>query len=242
MADKDNANPIVYSQSTKQSVRTTDAQHDEWWRDTTLLSDADRPSFRTKGLRAFDEQDSGYGEYDEEDDVHTVELHKKDSDTAAPSKKDLIDSQEIYDLVRSISDPEHPLTLEQLAVVNAEHIVVDQGDPNEHRSAHVLLEFTPTIPHCSMATLIGLALRVRLLRALPARYKVDIRIRPGTHQSENAVNKQLNDKERVAAALENQHLLGVVSDCLATAGRRGASEEEAMRRADELAIELGVMS
>lgn len=91
-----------------------------------------------------------------------------------------------------------------------------------------------------MATLIGLALRVRLLRSLPTRYKVDIRVRPGTHQSENAVNKQLNDKERVAAALENQHLLGVVSDCLATAGRRGASEEEALRRADDLAAELGI--
>ena len=73
-----------------------------------------------------------------------------------------------------------------------------------------------------MATLIGLSLRVRLLRALPARYKVNIRIREGTHQSENAINKQLNDKERVAAALENKHLLGVVHGCLDTAALRGA--------------------
>jgi len=29
------------------------------------------------------------------------------------------------------------------------------------------------------------------------------------------VNKQLNDKERVAAALENSHLLNVVDQCLA---------------------------
>lgn len=36
-----------------------------------------------------------------------------------------------------------------------------------------------------------------------------------------AVNKQLNDKERVAAALENSHLLGVVEGCLSSAGRRG---------------------
>lgn len=32
-------------------------------------------------------------------------------------------------------------------------------------------------------------------------WQVDIRITPGTHISEIAVNKQLNDKERVAAAL-----------------------------------------
>jgi len=30
------------------------------------------------------------------------------------------------------------------------------------------------------------------------------------------VNKQLADKERVAAALENSHLLDVVNQCLAT--------------------------
>ncbi|KAM0753681.1 hypothetical protein T439DRAFT_285042, partial [Meredithblackwellia eburnea MCA 4105] len=126
-------------------------------------------------------------------------------------------SQTSSDLIRSISDPEHPLTLEQLAVVSAPQITVTNGG-----RPHVLVEFTPTIPHCSMATLIaGLSLRVRLLRALPERYKVDIRVKKGTHQSENAVNKQLNDKERVAAALENTHLLGVVQQCLSTADQRG---------------------
>ena len=32
--------------------------------------------------------------------------------------------------------------------------------------------------------------------------------------SEAAVNKQLSDKERVAAALENDHLLDVINQCL----------------------------
>lgn len=77
------------------------------------------------------------------------------------------------------------------------------------------IHFTPTIPHCSMATLIGLAIRVKLLRSLPARFKVRVKITPGSHASEEAVNKQLADKERVAAALENAHLLDVVNQCLA---------------------------
>lgn len=34
------------------------------------------------------------------------------------------------------------------------------------------IEFTPTIPHCSMATLIGLSIKVKLLRSLPDRFKV----------------------------------------------------------------------
>lgn len=246
MTDKDNANPIVYAQSTQPAHRTDEASREEWWRDSALSalhgtsSASGKSAFVMLPGRGSGGSDSGYGEDDDDDDYEHEDSKRLQPIKSTKTQKDDIDQHEVYDLVRSISDPEHPLTLEQLAVVNAEHIVIDEGDSVVHRAPHVLLEFTPTIPHCSMATLIGLALRVRLLRALPSRYKVDIRVRPGTHQSENAVNKQLNDKERVAAALENQHLLGVVSDCLATAGRRGASEEEAMRRADELAIEMGL--
>ncbi|KAJ2365684.1 MIP18 protein galla-2, partial [Coemansia sp. RSA 2610] len=134
--------------------------------------------------------------------------HRDDFDD---SVDDPIDADEVYDLIRDITDPEHPLTLEQLHVTNREHVTVDDA------GNRVLIEFTPTIPHCSMATLIGLCIRVRLLRALPERFKVDIRVRDGTHQSEADVNKQLNDKERVAAALENTYLLDVVQQCLASA-------------------------
>ncbi|KAJ3176495.1 MIP18 protein galla-2 [Geranomyces variabilis] len=127
---------------------------------------------------------------------------------------DPFDAEEIFDLIRHINDPEHPLTLEQLNVTQPQLVSVD-NDRN-----HVLVQFTPTIPHCSMATLIGLCIRVRLLRSLPDRFKVDIKVSDGSHQSEHAVNKQLNDKERVAAALENSHLLEVVNQCLATAVER----------------------
>ncbi|XP_063169085.1 cytosolic iron-sulfur assembly component 2B isoform X2 [Candoia aspera] len=117
---------------------------------------------------------------------------------------DAIDDREIFDLIRGIHDPEHPLTLEELNVVE---------QVSDAESA-VSVEFTPTIPHCSMATLIGLSIKVKLIRSLPERFKVDVHITPGTHASEHAVNKQLADKERVAAALENVHLLQVVNQCL----------------------------
>lgn len=126
-----------------------------------------------------------------------------------------IDSQEIFDLISTISDPEHPLSLGQLAVVNLPHIwVTDTGNPSE--MAEVYVEITPTITHCSLATLIGLGIRVRLERCLPPRFRIVIKVRKGTHQSERQVNKQLNDKERVAAACENEQLLGVISNMLAT--------------------------
>ena len=76
---------------------------------------------------------------------------------------DPVDVREIFDLIREINDPEHPLTLEQLNVVTEEQICVDDT------KSRVGVMFTPTIPHCSMATLIGLAIRVKLLRSLPDR-------------------------------------------------------------------------
>jgi len=45
---------------------------------------------------------------------------------------------------------------------------------------------------------------------------VSVEISPGTHVSEEAVNKQLADKERVAAALENTHLIKVINQCIAS--------------------------
>jgi metal-sulfur cluster biosynthetic enzyme len=72
----------------------------------------------------------------------------------------------LSDLIRNINDPEHPLTLEQLNVVQEPHISVSDSD------SHISVVFTPTIPHCSMATLIGLCIRVKLLHSVPQRFKV----------------------------------------------------------------------
>ncbi|KAH8379872.1 hypothetical protein KR009_007749 [Drosophila setifemur] len=125
---------------------------------------------------------------------------------------DPFDKREIFDLIRNINDPEHPLTLEELHVVQEELIRISDGKNSVH------IHFTPTIPHCSMATLIGLSIRVKLLRSLPPRFKVTVEITPGTHASEQAVNKQLADKERVAAALENKHLAEVINQCISARG------------------------
>lgn len=132
------------------------------------------------------------------------------ADDEDESVVDEFDAREIFDLVRNINDPEYPLTLEELHVVEQDLIRVD-GERNE-----VTVNFTPTIPHCSMANIIGLSIRVQLLRALPPRFKVKVQITPGTHTSEAAINKQLADKERIAAALENSHLIAVINQCVNT--------------------------
>lgn len=96
----------------------------------------------------------------------------------------------------------------QLNVVNKDGIEIDD------QLNRINVQFTPTIPHCSMATLIGLSIRVKLIRSLPKRFKLTVSIFPGSHVSQDAINRQLNDKERVAAALENGHLLSIVNKCV----------------------------
>jgi predicted amino acid racemase len=49
------------------------------------------------------------------------------------------------------------------------------------------------------------------MRSLPSNYKVEVKIWPGSHVQESEINKQINDKERVAAALENKSIVGLVN-------------------------------
>lgn len=128
--------------------------------------------------------------------------------------------REVYNLIRHINDPEHPLTLEQLNVVSTK--LISFHDFNIKRPTLLSVQFSPTIPHCSMATLIGLCIRVKLERSLPAnKFLIRVQVTPGSHQAEADINKQLADKERVAAALENEQLLSVVNQCLCGAPRMG---------------------
>ena len=46
------------------------------------------------------------------------------------------------------------------------------------------VQFTPTVQHCSMATLIGLSLRVKLMQTLPNRFKVCPTNALGSYSSE----------------------------------------------------------
>ncbi|KAF6166734.1 hypothetical protein GIB67_005610 [Kingdonia uniflora] len=64
-----------------------------------------------------------------------------------------------------IKDPEHPYSLEELKVITVDAVELDDGH------SHARVTFTPTVEHCSMATIIGLCLHVKLMRSLPSRYK-----------------------------------------------------------------------
>ena len=57
------------------------------------------------------------------------------------------------------------------------------------------------------AHLIGLAIRAKLNIVLPQdQFKLDIFIQEDTHVNKYAIDKQINDKERVSSAFEKQHI------------------------------------
>lgn len=116
------------------------------------------------------------------------------------------------DLIAPILDPEHPLSLESLGVVKFEdvHLMTPPNPMDPAALSRVLVELTPTVTHCSLATVIGLGIRVRLEQALPPSFRVEVKIKKDTHSQAEEVNKQLADKERVAAAMENANLMGII--------------------------------
>ncbi|KAK9893359.1 hypothetical protein P389DRAFT_175346 [Cystobasidium minutum MCA 4210] len=216
-SNPDNANPTVHKTGNESSSRSRyrlgDFLDEEDGDDYYYYSTGQEEGSSSSSSTALNKDVSMH------EDGLTFE-GQTESEHSSDEEGEPIDSQEIFDLIRSTTDPEHPLTLEQLAVVSVEQCKVTNGP-----RPSVFVEFTPTVGHCSMATLIGLCLRVRLMRSLPDRYKIDIRVKPGSHESENSLNKQLNDKERVAAAMENNHLLEVVHECLRNAGERGGQHK-----------------
>ena len=128
---------------------------------------------------------------------------------------DLLEWKEtVFDIIRNIKDPEKEETLEELEVVRENLVSVNRLSA-ESSFYSVKVEFVPTVPHCSLATLIGLCLITKLNRELPSgRFKIDLAIAEGTHSTGPEITKQINDKERVAAALENPNLRQTVEECI----------------------------
>ncbi|CAI9729199.1 Hypothetical predicted protein [Octopus vulgaris] len=117
----------------------------------------------------------------------------------------------VYDLIRGIKDPEKIETLEELNVVTEEGVEVKRFSD---QCFLIRIEFIPTVPHCTLASLIGLCMRNKLQRDFPELHKLDIFVKEGSHDIEEDINRQINDKERIAAAMENPKLRELVTQCV----------------------------
>lgn len=80
-----------------------------------------------------------------------------------------------------IKDPEKPNTLEDLQVITEESVQVLMLKDGGY---YVRIDFFPTVPHCSLASLIGLCIRGKIHENFTERIKLDIVIAEGRHSTE----------------------------------------------------------
>ena len=128
--------------------------------------------------------------------------------------------ERVFDVIRDIRDPEHPNSLEELSVVDLGSITVKRAAQDSPGYGKISVSFTPTVPHCSLASIIGLSIRAKLassgVLSPPGEfyYKLHVTCAEGTHASADDINQQLSDKERVAAAFENPKIMQVLNECI----------------------------
>ncbi|KAH9601783.1 hypothetical protein LSM04_007624 [Trypanosoma melophagium] len=141
----------------------------------------------------------------------------------------LYSEEDVYYEISTIRDPERTsFTLADLDVVAPERCSVKYSK-HEDSSIHivgnvssgsnirvpkptglVMVVLKPTVPHCSLMGIISLSVYAKLKEALPPSvcdWKIDITLLEGSHIQQHEVEKQIADKERVAAALENEVLV-----------------------------------
>ena len=75
----------------------------------------------------------------------------------------------------------------------------------------------PTVPNCHLAMTIALCIRSKLNNELKdlgedvERSKIEVLVQEGKHETKYEIDKQVNDKERVLAALEDEHVQAAIS-------------------------------
>lgn len=146
-------------------------------------------------------------------------------------------AEDIFDEISSIRDPERThATLNDLRVVSVDrcHILYDDAfvsfgnsttlppslEPTgafrerlrtmrQKLSATITVTLLPTVPHCHLMHWICLSVVARLRDVLPVTtaWRIVVKIVPGSHQQWEELERQAQDKERVAAALDNPAML-----------------------------------
>ena len=89
----------------------------------------------------------------------------------------------------------------------------------------IQIVWAPTNPECKCALTIALCMRSKLFKKLTIQNaKVDILskrllaitslVHEGKHSIKDQIDRQVNDKERVLAAMENEQIVAVITDLI----------------------------
>ncbi len=98
-----------------------------------------------------------------------------------------MDKKEILEVLKEVQDPEMPVSILELDMVNEEDITIESDKK-------VKIRFKPTSPMCPMGSVLGVLIKKKLKDALDV--DAEVTVRPGAHMNEELVNSIINSKER----------------------------------------------
>jgi len=111
--------------------------------------------------------------------------------------------EKILDILRKVNDPEFPMSVVELGVVDEKSITV--------KNNFVEIEFTPTTPFCPEGIALGVLIKYAVEEALGK--KVSVKVKRGTYLKEDMVNDLLRNEARYAEALQRIKSSGLIEIC-----------------------------
>ncbi|MBS7622990.1 DUF59 domain-containing protein [Candidatus Bathyarchaeota archaeon] len=110
----------------------------------------------------------------------------------------------VIDVLRKVHDPEYPMSVVDLKIVNEEDISFD--------GEKIKIHFTPTSPFCPMGGMIGAMIKYALEKRTGK--TVEVSLKPGTHAQEKMLNEIFSDKKQYDDAIERLRRAGILERCV----------------------------
>jgi metal-sulfur cluster biosynthetic enzyme len=115
-----------------------------------------------------------------------------------------MDKNEVLAVLQKVNDPEHPISVVDMEIVTEDDIKIE-GDK-------VDVEFSPTVPFCPMGGAIGVIIKYALEKELGV--TAQVRVRPGKHVQEKALNETLSNPDRYEEAKAKFLEAGLMEHCI----------------------------
>jgi len=115
-----------------------------------------------------------------------------------------MEKTEILEALKKVFDPEYPLSVVELKIVEEKDIFFD-GD-------NIRIEFTPTTPYCPMGGIIGVLIKYALDNKFSRQF--DVKVKAGAHVQEDMLNELLSSKEKYDETIQRLKTAGILERCI----------------------------
>jgi len=115
-----------------------------------------------------------------------------------------MEKTEILEALEKVFDPEYPLSVVELKIVEEKDIFFD-GDK-------IRIEFTPTTPYCPMGGIIGVLIKYAVENKFSRQF--DVKVKAGAHVQEDTLNELLSSKEKYDETIQRLKTAGILERCI----------------------------